>query len=61
MAVAAKATTTPVMTSACGTGSPPNPAAAPLRATTPNTKKTPVPRRLKATILRSGWGCTIRP
>ena len=55
-AVAEKATTIPVMTSACGTGSPPKPAAAPLRATTPNSRNTPLPSRLKARILRSGWG-----
>ena len=60
-AVAEKATTIPVMTSACGTGSPPNPAAAPLRATTPKSRNTPLPSRLKARILRSGWGFTIRP
>src|SRR5262245_54931081 len=52
-AVAAKATTMPVMTSACGTGSPPNPDAAPRRATTPKNTNTPLPSRLKATILRS--------
>ena len=35
-AVAEKATTMPVMSNACGTGSPPMPAAAPRRAMTPN-------------------------
>jgi hypothetical protein len=60
-AVAEKATTIPVMTSACGTGSLPNPAAAPLRATTPKNRKTPVPRRLKARIFRSGCGFVIMP
>src|SRR5262249_8638224 len=53
-AAAAKATTIPGMTSAWGTGSPPNPEAAPLRATTPKTRNTPLPSRLKARILRSG-------
>ena len=56
MAVAEKATTMPVMTSACGTGSAPSPAAAPRRAMTPNSRNTPLPRRLKARILRSGCG-----
>src|SRR5437868_1761189 len=49
------------MTIACGTGSPPTPTAAPLRATTPNNRNTPPPIKLKARILRSGWGCTVRP
>jgi len=60
-AVAEKATTIPVMTSACGTGSPPMPSAAPRRATTPKSRKTPLPIRLNARILRSGCGLTIRP
>ena len=47
-ALAAKATTMPVITSACGTGSKGKPAAAPLRATMPNTRKTPLPIKLKA-------------
>ena len=51
----------PVMTSACGTGSPPNPAAAPLCATTPKNVNTPEPMRLKARILRSGCGFVITP
>jgi len=37
------------------------PAAAPLRATTPNSRNTPFPSRLKARILRSGWGFTMSP
>jgi len=53
-ALAAKATTIPVITIACGTGSACNPAAAPFRATMPNTRKTPLPIRLNARILRSG-------
>ena len=53
-ALAAKATTMPVITIACGTGSACNPAAAPFRATMPNTRKTPLPIRLNARILRSG-------
>src|SRR5262249_6494492 len=60
-AVAQKATTMPVMTSACGTGSAAKPAAAPLRATIPNSRKTPLPSRLKPSSLRSGWGWTRRP
>ena len=60
-AVAAKATTRPVITSACGTGSLFNPAPAPRRAMTPNSRKTPLPSRLNAKILRSGRGSTIRP
>ena len=54
LALAAKATTIPVITIACGTGSACNPAAAPFRATMPNTRKTPLPIRLNARILRSG-------
>jgi hypothetical protein len=60
-AVAEKATTIPVMTSACGTGSPPNPAAAPRRATMPKNKNAPAPRRLKARIFLRGCGWVIRP
>ena len=60
-AVAEKATTIPVITSACGTGSPPNPVAAPLRATTPNSTNTPLPTRLKARIFRNGCGFVITP
>ena len=37
----------PVITIACGTGSADSPAAAPLRATMPKTRKTPLPIRLK--------------
>jgi len=54
-----KATTIPVMTSACGTGSPPNPAAAPLRATTPKNRNTPPPNRRPSILserCRSGPG-----
>ena len=51
-AVPAAATTIPVMTSACGTGSPLNAVPAPLRATTPKNRKTPLLRRLKARIFR---------
>ncbi|QKV57719.1 MAG: hypothetical protein HT580_11200 [Dechloromonas sp.] len=46
---------------ACGTGSPPMPSAAPRRATTPKSRKTPLPIMLKARILRNGCGLTIRP
>ena len=46
----------PVITSACGTGSAAKPAAAPLRATMPNSRKTPLPSRLKPRSLRSGCG-----
>jgi len=60
-ALAAKATTMPVITIACGTGSDGNPAAAPLRATMPNTRKTPLPITLNARILRSGSGVAMRP
>jgi energy-converting hydrogenase Eha subunit H len=60
-ALAAKATTMPVITIDCGTGSAGNPAPAPLRAMMPNSKKTPLPIRLKARILRSGWGLVMRP
>src|SRR5262249_62139026 len=60
-AVAEKATTTPVMTNACGTGSLPNPTTAPLRATAPKTRNTPLPSKLKAMIFRSGWGLVISP
>src|SRR5271165_1179212 len=60
-ALAAKATTMPVITIACGTGSKGKPPAAPLRATMPNTRKVPLPIRLKARILRSGCGLTMRP
>ena len=60
-ALAAKATTIPVITIACGTGSDGNPAAAPLRATMPNTRKTPLPITLNARILRSGSELTMRP
>src|SRR5262249_12373826 len=60
-AVAEKATTTPVMTRACGTGSAPKPAAAPRRATTPNSRNTLLPSTLKARILRSGCGCVTTP
>ena len=51
----------PVMTSACGIGSPPNPAAAPRRATTPKSKNTPAPSKLNARTLRSGWGSHDQP
>ena len=60
-AVPAAATTIPVMTSACGTGSPLNADTAPLRATTPNNRNTPLLRRLKARILRSGCGLAMTP
>src|ERR1700744_3658172 len=60
-ALAAKGTTIPVMTIACGIGSWGKSAAAPRRAIIPKTRKTPLPIRLKASNLRSGWGCTTRP
>src|SRR6185437_12440983 len=56
MELAAKATTIPVMTIACGIGSKRKPAAAPRRATMPKTRKTPLPMTLKASNLRSGCG-----
>ena len=60
-ALAAKATTIPVMTMACGTGSKRRPAAAPRRATMPKTRKTPLPIRLNASNLRRGCGWRMRP
>jgi len=60
-AVAENATTMPVISSACGTGSPAMPAAAPLRATAPSRTNTPLPITLNARILRSGCGLTISP
>src|ERR1700733_8500271 len=60
-ALAANATTMPVITIACGTGSACNPTAAPFRATMPNTRKTPLPIRLNARIFRKGWGLATRP
>jgi hypothetical protein len=59
--VAAKATTMPVMTMACGTGSPLKPAPAPRRAMTPNSRKMPPPSRLKARMRRSGSACSTTP
>ncbi len=46
----------PVMTSACGIGSPPNPAAAPRRATTPNSREHAGAKQVKRDHLRSGCG-----
>src|SRR5215510_9765832 len=55
-AVAENATTMPVISKPCGTGSPAKPAAAPRRAIAPNNRNTPLPITLKARSLRSGCG-----